>query len=437
MKFSLEDLVSYFSDQGAVLLLESQSADHPWSRKSYLAAMPEKELRAWDDRVCVTDTDMDGEHFRNENPWEALQQFYHENNGWIFGYLGYDLKNHLEQLSSNNTDPVQAPDLYFMAPRFLLEYDAGTSEYTILKGELPDEESIGSVPAATQFEIESFHCPTPRDYYLGQIKEAQRRIAEGLFYEINLSHQFRGAFSGSPLGLYRRMKEIGPVPFGAYISTGDVDTCCQSPERFLRKEGKTVFSQPIKGTTGRGRDADEDASLKERLLMSDKERAENLMIVDLVRNDLSRIARRGSVKVPKLFNIESFGTLHQMVSTVTAEAEEEDPVEILKACFPMGSMTGAPKISAMKSIEELENYRRGIYSGAIGYITPSGDFDFNVVIRSAIIKNGLLTYAAGGAITGDSDPVSEWEETHIKARALTNVLPDTLTSERAGGRKDI
>ncbi|MGK7369838.1 MAG: chorismate-binding protein, partial [Candidatus Halalkalibacterium sp. M3_1C_030] len=166
----------------------------------------------------------------------------------------------------------------------------------------------------------------------------------------------------------------------------------------------------------------DDRELREDLRQSMKNRAENLMIVDLVRNDLSKIAKKGSVKVSDLFEIQTFGTVHQMVSTVEAESGTEDPIDIIKACYPMGSMTGAPKISAMKSIEELENYRRGIYSGAIGYINPAGDFDFNVVIRTAIISGGDLYYSVGGAITGDSDPFEEWEETLVKARALTKVL---------------
>jgi para-aminobenzoate synthetase component 1 len=218
------------------------------------------------------------------------------------------------------------------------------------------------------------------------------------------------------------MREIGPVPFGSFLQLDDISICCQSPERFLRKEGRSVFSQPIKGTSKRGRTPDEDELLKRALISSEKEQAENLMIVDLVRNDLSRIAKRGTVKVPELFAIQSFGTVHQMVSTVVAEAEQEDPVTILQACFPMGSMTGAPKISAMKSIEKLEDYKRGIYSGAIGYITPEGNFDFNVVIRTAIIRNNDLYYAVGGAITSDSNAQKEWEETQIKARALLQVF---------------
>lgn len=419
MNFNLENLTRVFAKKGAVLLLESQSVEHSWSHKSYLAALPSAAIQARDGEICIN---RNGREERSSgNPWHVLQQFRKEQNGWLFGYLGYDLKNHIEDLKSENTDKIAAPDLYFFKPQFLLEYNHKTGRGNVLIGTLPEETKTEYIESSW-FELRDLHNQISKTGYLGQISEAQRRIFEGDFYEINLSHQMKAGFSGSPLKLYQRMKEIGPVPFGAYMQDQDFTVCCQSPERFLRKEGSTVFSQPIKGTSQRGRNDREDASFKERLTSSQKEKAENLMIVDLVRNDLSRIARRGSVSVPSLFDIESFETVHQMVSTVTAEAEEEDPIEIIKACFPMGSMTGAPKISVMNVIEELEDYRRGIYSGAIGYITPQGDFDFNVVIRTAIIRGEELFYPVGGAITSDSDPEAEWHETQIKARALAEVV---------------
>lgn len=421
MKFDLENLVKFFAQKGSVILLESQSAEHPWSRKSYLAAMPRAEIMAWDDQVTLI---QDGEkRNKKENPWKELQKFRREQDDWLFGYLGYDLKNQIENLCSENPDDIKAPDLYFMNPLFLLEFDRGTGERKVRKGRLPEAGQVNSVlKGSDSFRLLDFQATTRKKDYLNRIQQVQHGITEGDFYEINLSHQMKGDFSGDPLALYHQMKKVGPVPFGAYIQTDDWAVCCQSPERFLRKEGSTVFSQPIKGTSQRGHNKSEDENLKNRLVTSSKERAENLMIVDLVRNDLSRIAQKGSVEVSKLFSIESFGTVHQMVSTITAEAKVKDPIAILKACFPMGSMTGAPKISAMKAIEELEDYRRGIYSGAIGYITDSGDFDFNVVIRTAIIRGENLYYSVGGAITSDSDPVEEWKETEVKARALLEAL---------------
>lgn len=414
-------LTQYFASRGDVILLHSQSKDHPSSRISYLAAQPEAIIKADGDQIAESVGAEEQEY--QQNPWQALQAFRNRVDNWLLGYLGYDLKNHIEQLYSSNSDPVGAPDMYFMVPGFLLRYDHKFEKHELIVGDMPTEVKVNQeIFPERECELERLQPQTSRQRYIQKIRKSQLLITEGDFYEINLSHQMKASFKGSALHLYQEMREIGPVPFGSFLQLNDLLICCQSPERFLRKEGNTVYSQPIKGTSKRGLSTDEDELLKKQLISSEKEQAENLMIVDLVRNDLSRIAQKGTVKVPELFAIQSFGTVHQMVSTVTADAEEDDPVNILRACFPMGSMTGAPKISAMKSIEELEDYKRGIYSGAIGYITPGGDFDFNVVIRTAIIKNNYLYYAVGGAITGDSDPRKEWEETQIKARALLHVF---------------
>jgi para-aminobenzoate synthetase component 1 len=414
-------LTQYFALRGDVILLESQSEDHPSSGVSYLAAQPEAIIKAHNDQITEI-TGADEQRYKN-NPWKALQAFRSGVDNWLFGYLGYDLKNHTEQLHSSNADPVGAPDMYFMVPRFLLRYDQQSGKEELIIGDMPSKDQVDRESSTQAYcELESVQLRTGRQRYIQKIKRSQFLISEGDFYEINLSHQMKVPFKGSALQLYDKMREVGPVPFGSFLQLDDLEICCQSPERFLRKEGSTVYSQPIKGTSKRGGSADEDKLLKEELISSEKEQAENLMIVDLVRNDLSKIAEKGTVRVPELFAIQSFDTVHQMVSTVVAKAKEQDPVTILRACFPMGSMTGAPKISAMKSIESLEDYKRGIYSGAIGYITPGGNFDFNVVIRTAIIKNSDLYYAVGGAITSDSDPEKEWEETQIKARALLHVF---------------
>lgn len=401
------------------MLLESQSKDHPASKLSYLAAVPEVTIEARGSNIVIYGHGIQKEFIKN--PWSALSNFYRDQSDWLFGYLGYDLKNSIEHLHSRNPDPVLAPDLYFMVPSVLIKIDHRQNSLSYLKGGRRDldEDKMGEQQSS---KVTALSYTVEQQEYLGCIKEAQRRISEGDFYEINLSHQMIAGFYGDPYSLYKKMRGVGPVPFGAFLKKDTLSVCCMSPERFLAKQGNRVYSQPIKGTIRRGTNDINDKKLREDLKQSMKDRAENLMIVDLVRNDLSRIAKKGSVKVSELFEIQTFGTVHQMVSTVEAESETDDPIEIIKACYPMGSMTGAPKISAMKSIEELENYRRGIYSGAIGYINPEGDFDFNVVIRTAIISGGDLYYSVGGAITGDSNPVEEWEETLVKARALTKII---------------
>ncbi|NGP76079.1 aminodeoxychorismate synthase component I [Balneolaceae bacterium YR4-1] len=421
MDSRLDSLIKMYSEKGPVILLESQSEDHPASRYSYLAAIPEASIEAKGTEVTIFHKG-DKKKF-SENPLEALGRFYEEQSDWMFGYLGYDLKNFIEKLTSENRDQVQAPDLYFIVPGVLIRYDRQKNNLEYIKGRPAKEERAGTAQGNSP-QISSLGYTVTRNDYLQCIEEAQRRITEGDFYELNLSHQLKADFEGDPFALYKKMRDIGPVPFGAYIEIENIAICSMSPERFLAREANRVYSQPIKGTIQRGADESNDQRLRAELSSSVKDRAENLMIVDLVRNDLSKIARKGSVKVSDLFQIQTFGTVHQMVSTVEAESETENPIEIIKACYPMGSMTGAPKISAMKAIEELENYRRGIYSGAIGYFKPNGEFDFNVVIRTAIITGDNLFYSVGGAITGDSDPELEWEETLVKARALTKVLKE-------------
>ena len=387
----ISQLIRHLRKSGPVILLESQM-------KEQIEVMKKGE----------------SERFQ-EKAWDAFKNFREEQQDWLFGYLGYDLKNELEDLHSHNKELIGAPDLFFMNPGFLLEIDLH-NQIKVLRGELPDE--LDSVQNSG-FSVQ----PTRQisaDEYIRLVENAKLDIFEGEYYEINLSHPIEFDFEGDPFALYDAMKAAGPVPFGSYLHIDDIDICCASPERFLARKGDHVRSQPIKGTASRQGESEQTLKL---LQESEKERAENLMIVDLVRNDLSRVAIEGSVLVSGLFEIQSFETVHQMVSTVECRVSEAtDSLDVLKACFPMGSMTGAPKISAMKAIEDYENYKRGIYSGAIGYIDPEGDFDFNVVIRTAIIQQSKLVYPVGGAITSDSDAQAEWEETLVKARAITNIL---------------
>ncbi|MEX1061973.1 MAG: aminodeoxychorismate synthase component I [Balneolaceae bacterium] len=409
------------------ILLESQMDGHPSNRYSIYAADPVVILTAFGDHIRL---EVNGDiTTRRQNPWDALKEVRTACPGWYLGYFGYDLKNYTEDLDSANDDPAGAPDLLFFKPGTLLIYDHRTETLSSDTGPSPysefTQQELNAVrpspPADTR--LEEFGSDTGRETYLQRILEAQQMIREGDFYEVNLSHLLRGRFSGSGLDLYEKMKQKGPVPFAAYMQWDNFTVCSASPERFLGREGRRVFSQPIKGTAARQENRLDDEEVKRRLLRSEKERAENLMIVDLVRHDLSKISRPGTINVPELFSLQSFETVHQLISTIEGEVIEGiDPVDIVKACFPMGSMTGAPKIRAMKAIEDLEDYRRGIYSGAAGYIRPDGDFDFNVVIRTAILKKGQLFYPVGGAITSDSDPEKEWEETYIKARALTGVM---------------
>ena len=228
-----------------------------------------------------------------------------------------------------------------------------------------------------------------------------------------------------PLAIYQKLNEISEPPFAVYFRNNTQHLLSASPERYLRKEGTKVISQPIKGTAKRSVDTNEDEQSKLNLVHNEKERSENIMIVDLVRNDLSQTATKGSVQVEELCQPYTFKQVHQMISTVISEVEPStSPIEILRTTFPMGSMTGAPKISAMQIIEELEETKRGLYSGAVGYFTPTNDFDFNVVIRSILYNatNDYLSFSVGSAITSLSDPAMEYEECLLKAKAMFEVL---------------
>ena len=402
---------------GPVLVLDSQSQDHPASREIFLAGKPLAALTIHGNMCKIVH--MDGTTYMWQgNAWDALSNFRARFPGWSGGWLGYDLKNHTENLESNNSYRMMLADLFWMTPTIFIKINVETGQANWISG---SEDMLPKAPADIEpdFELHNLKPGIDHDDYKSRIDAIQEYIRQGEVYEVNYTYPFWGEASGDPLLLYEAMREAGPVPFGAYIDTGRTAVCCASPERFLEKRGSVLRSQPIKGTVKRGETAQEDEELINSRLENEKNRAENLMIVDLVRNDLSRVCEAGTVQVEDLFEIQTFATLHQMVTSITGRMDKSlKPEDALRACFPMGSMTGAPKIRAMEIIEETELIRRGVYSGAIGYITPEGDFDFNVVIRSAIVQEGLLQYQVGGAITSDSVADDEWEETWLKAQAL-------------------
>lgn len=402
-----------------LIILESQMPEHPSSVQSFVAVRPKNQIKISDNRV---EWQIDGQKKSfSMNPWQALSEFRNQTGGWLFGYLGYDLKNHTENLTSENRELLAIPDLYFMEPEFLFRIEK--ENLVQLSGDnISSAESQQNFDINEEIDLQNFEPSISWQRYKKNILHIQELIKNGNFYELNYSFPMCGQFSGTSYRLYQKMRQINPVPFGAYLSLDEYSVVCASPERFLKKQGAKVISEPIKGTAARNENKTRDIRQKEELL-NEKNRAENLMIVDLVRHDLSKIAKIGSVKVAKLYDVQTFGTVHQLISTIEAETDDQaNPVEILKQCFPMGSMTGAPKIEVMKTIDQLEEYRRALYSGAIGYITPEGNFDFNVVIRTAIIQGNQLIYPVGGAITSDSESENEWKEAEVKARSITNVF---------------
>jgi para-aminobenzoate synthetase component 1 len=265
-----------------------------------------------------------------------------------------------------------------------------------------------------------------REEYVETVQKLKEHIKRGDIYEINFCQEFYAKAKIDPQDTYLKLNSLSPTPFSAFLKLNQNYLMSASPERFMKKKGARIISQPMKGTIGRGSTKEEDESLKQKLASDVKERAENVMIVDLVRNDLSRTAKKGSVEVEELCGIYTFPQVHQMISTVVAEIEEKDTVSCIKNAFPMGSMTGAPKVKSMELIEKYERSRRGLYSGSVGYFSPAGDFDLNVVIRSMFYneKNMYLSYSVGGAITYLSDPQKEYEECLLKAKAMKQVLED-------------
>lgn len=413
-----------------------------------------------------------------ENDFEALSVFLKETPGWKLGFLSYELKNEVEQLSSENPDPLAFPSLCFFIPRDLIILKGNTVRITserkpasvfqeiletplppdtlppgtiaqaaladtVFPGTaLPDTDLSGATFPDTVFPVAQPQGRQPlaqprdnqprikqrvsRKSYLETVEKIRGHILEGDVYELNYCLDFYAEeFECDPAALFLRLNNLAPAPFASFLKLGSQYILCASPERFLKKTGSRIISQPIKGTIRRSDHKEEDEQLKKALQNSEKERAENVMIVDLVRNDLARSSIPGSVRVTELCGIHTFRHWHQMVSTVEAQAKPElNSVDIIRNAFPMGSMTGAPKIMAMKLIDKYEEVKRGAFSGAIGYFSPDGDFDFNVVIRSMLYDSGkqYLSFPVGSAITYDSKAEDEYEECLLKAKAIRKLF---------------
>lgn len=360
-----------------------------------------------------------------------LNNFLTDNKDWTFGYFSYDLKNKIEKLVSKNNDFLNFPDIHFFIPEFL--FVIKNNELVISSNIEINLEKIYSQIVDLDIENENFSKnkisiknQISKNEYINNLNEIKNHIKRGDIYEMNYCQNFFNDSSEiKPFNVFKHLNKISPTPFASYLKFDDKYLICASPERFISKNGNKIISQPIKGTIRRGLNPEEDLELINFLKNNPKDIAENIMIVDLVRNDLSRTALRGSVNVKELCEIYSFNQVHQMISTIESiQNPEFSVVDIIKNAFPMGSMTGAPKIRAMQLIDEFEVFRRGIFSGAVGYFNPENDFDFNVVIRSIMYNssNKYLSYKTGGAITYKSDANSEYDECLIKAKAINQVL---------------
>ncbi len=362
-----------------------------------------------------------------------LSEYRRNTADWLLGFLTYDLKNELEDLKSANEDALSFPDLYFFQPLKIFQLKEQKLELHYLPEVVHEmERDVNQIMKVLQ----NFTQPKPssgikikmrltRDAYCQQVSQMLDYIKRGAIYEANFCQEFYAEAEIDPISVFLKLNALSKAPFASFFKLNDRYALCSSPERYLQKNGAQLISQPIKGTSRRGSTYDEDRLLKNQLQTDPKERSENIMITDLVRNDLSRVASRGSVTVPELCKIYTFDQVHQMISTVAANLPEHmDPVNCLAKTFPMGSMTGAPKIRAMQIIEALETQKRGLYSGSIGYFTPEGDFDFNVVIRSILFNaaKNYLSFCVGSAITATASPEKEYEECLVKAKAMREAL---------------
>ena len=423
-------------------------------RYSFLGCEPFQVLTVRGRRVEIQ-TD-DGVAVEYANPFEVLRReigrFQVEEHPEIpfpcgaVGFLGYDLGAHVERLPCTTVDDIGFPDAYFGFYDRVVAYDHLDGKVWLAAAELP------GLPGAAEDKLEclarKLHAPAPkvdggragtgrvdgnftRDEYLAAVQRAKDYIAAGDIFQVNLSQRFQTRLDVPAHQLYRRLRAINPAPYAAYLGFGDCAIVSASPELFLRVRGRSVETRPIKGTRPRGSSEAEDSHLREALLHSEKDAAELTMIVDLERNDLGRVCSYGTVRVSEPRTLEAYPTVWHGVATVAGELHEgHDRVDLLKATFPGGSVTGAPKIRAMEIIDELEPTRRSAYTGAIGCLGFDGGMNLNIVIRTFLVNGRDAFFQVGGGIVADSELVAEYDETLDKARALIESVGGRVESRR-------
>lgn len=375
------------------------------------------------------------------NSFTQLKTFSLQQDDWLFGHFSFDLKSETEKVPSALPDDIQFPDLFFFVPEIILQIDAGHLMIGLFGDQhdrvwkeidefvLPGNK-INEISAEIQKRIS-------KETYIQIIRRLQQHILRGDCYEINFCQEFFVEQARiDPLVLYQALNRVSPSPFSAFYAADKKFLLCASPERYLKRSGDRILSQPIKGTSARDlQNPQKDEWLKAALAASEKDRAENVMVVDLVRNDLSKICETDTVRVSELFGIYSFAQVHQMISTIEGKPQKHlHWTEMIAKTFPMGSMTGAPKKRVLELIEQYEKTKRGLFSGAVGYVKPNQDFDFNVVIRSLLFNSisQRLSYFAGSGITMNSDPEMEYEECLLKVAAFEKVIKNPSLFSRDG-----
>jgi para-aminobenzoate synthetase component 1 len=364
----------------------------------------------------------------NKNAFQKLQHFLNNTNDWIFGNLCYDLKNEIENLDSKNSDNLFFETIYFFQPEYVFIQIGNTFQLQSINQHQQLFEAIEALTIedfSVSEKVELIPRLNEKEYSI-TFDKIKDQIQAGNIYEMNFCFEFYADnVSISPLDVWFKLNELSHAPMSCFYKLNDKFIISATPERFLKKKNQKVIAQPIKGTAKRSSNQNEDDLIKQSLAKNMKEQTENIMIVDLVRNDLSRLAKARSVKVDELFGVYTFKQVHQLISTISCDVDASIPVsEIIKQNFPMGSMTGAPKVSAMQLIDEFENTKRGAYSGSVGYFNPNGDFDFNVIIRSLLYnqQNKYLSYSVGSAITNAANANEEYNECLLKAKVIKSLF---------------
>lgn len=365
----------------------------------------------------------------DNNAFEGLEKFKAEHpNQWMLGFFSYDLKEEIEHLVTPFANKLGFPDAYFFIPRTVIQF---WDTYLVIQSDNPQE--IFDLIESTIIPDHTDNIPNlkinnrlSKTAYFDAFEKMMYHIRRGDIYEVNLCQEFFAQdVSIQPLAVYHRLNQISPTPFSTFFKVADKYILSASPERFMAKRGSTLLSQPIKGTAARGKNQLEDAQIIENLRNNPKEIAENVMIVDLVRNDMTRSAMPGTVAAERKLEVHTFKQVHQLISTITCTQHPEvSDIQAIKYAFPPGSMTGAPKISAMQLCDRYENSRRGIYAGTVGYFAPNGDFDFNVIIRTLLYNSSsqYLSFHTGGALTIDADAEKEYQECLLKASGILKTL---------------
>lgn len=367
----------------------------------------------------------------NEKSFLDIFEWHANNKDWLFGHINYDYKNYIEQkLSSYKSIKIGFPTLHFFCPEIVCYIPADKKELHIESLGVAPETIFNAINNIVETEAFipklSFQQKINQQDYLQTIQQLRQHIADGDCYEINFCCEgFCEHATIDPVSVFNKLNQLSPAPFAAFYRLNEHYMMCASPERYIQKNDNKLIAQPIKGTAKRDADKEKDNAIKKALQESIKDKAENVMIVDLMRNDLAKSCEIGSINVDELFGIYSFPQVHQMISTISGKLKRGLPfMEAIQNSFPMGSMTGAPKIKVMELIEQYEQTRRELFSGTVGYISPEGNFDFNVIIRSLFYNaaSKYLAYQTGGAITYDSDPQQEWDEMRLKAWALEKIF---------------